>query len=155
MDSAVDWLFRNPWMIGVVTIIVASIYGIKSEFAMRRRVQQGRCARCGSELGTETHPESVSLAGQNMVVPMCPSCRALTLRNYRAIYYLVIVGLLVALCGLTIATVEVLAKGPHLRWRDLSGLLEMLCCFAPVGIAFVWIKRSLKESVPTSRKPES
>jgi len=155
MDAAVDWVFRNFWIVWVVTIIAVAICGTRNEFLARKRTAQAKCARCGKDFDEETRCEQVRLAAQGMIVSMCPSCKARTLRNYRAVYYVLLLGFVVSISALVISTAPILAKGSRMRWTDFRPLLDVLLFVVVLGMLVVEIRRALTRPTPTDKKLES
>jgi hypothetical protein len=155
MDAAMDWFFRNPWILWVVTIIAVAIYGTRNEFLARKRTTQAKCARCGKDFDEQTRCEQVRLAAQGMIVSMCSSCKARTLRNYRAVYYVLLLGFVVGISALVTSTAPILAKGLRMRWTDFRPLLDVLLIVVVLSMLVVEVRRALARTTTTRGKLES
>ena len=138
-----DWIFENPWIIGVVAIASVVIYGLIRRQTGRKRNAQSRCARCGKMLDPES-TYKVDIDGDNDTrFLMCPTCGKTVLRVYRLAYRLFLVAFIAGILYATGSVVFNIATNHKFTLGDAEPILWFaLSCLALLGIVHSAMKNS-------------
>lgn len=141
--------------IGAYVIGGAVVYGLIASHLSKKRNQSGRCARCGVALDASNFESDIPFDGDvgpdAIRVTMCPRCAETTARNYRAIYYLFVIGGIIGILGGVLSIASVLAA-KHLHGSELWSALFMVVSGAVILCYSKTIRTWLKarRTVPSS-----